>query len=229
MSILTRMMGAGEQRATLANPVAEWLRDALTGGYESASGEDVNHQTALTLDSYYACRRNIAEDVAKVPFPVFKRRKGRGKDRQPGHRVHEMLNVGPNDEMSSQSFRETLTDHAIDWGNGCAEIIRDRKTGAPVEMHILDPSLSTLERTDAGELRLYYRRGTENERSIPYADVFHIHGLGFDGIRGYSITRMARQSIGAGLAEVKSGAALFGNNCRPGGVLQYPNSMDPKA
>ena len=40
---------------------------------------------------------------------------------------------------------------------------------------------------------------------------------------------MARESIGAAIGELISGAALFGNGSRPGGVLETPNKLDDPA
>jgi HK97 family phage portal protein len=59
--------------------------------------------------------------------------------------------------------------------------------------------------------------------------VLHIHGLGFDGLTGYSVAHLARESIGAALAAEKSGAALFGNSSRPDAVLEHPGVMGDTA
>ncbi len=59
-------------------------------------------------------------------------------------------------------------------------------------------------------------------------EVFHIPGLGFDGIRGYSPIRMAMEAIGLGLAAEAFGASFFANGANAGGVVQYEGKMREK-
>ena len=58
-------------------------------------------------------------------------------------------------------------------------------------------------------------------------DVFHLHGFGYDGGTGYSVPRIGRESRGLGKAQITSGAALFGNQSRPDGGVEYPNGSNP--
>jgi hypothetical protein len=64
---------------------------------------------------------------------------------------------------------------------------------------------------------------------LPASKVFHLHGLGFDGVMGYSVIALARQSIGLGLATEKFGAEFFGNGLHPGGVAEHPGKLGPQA
>ena len=61
-----------EQQSGVTDP-ADWLRRALGGGSITLSGEAVNSETAMELDSFYAAVRNIAEDVAKLPLNTFEK------------------------------------------------------------------------------------------------------------------------------------------------------------
>jgi HK97 family phage portal protein len=61
------------------------------------------------------------------------------------------------------------------------------------------------------------------------ADVFHIPGLGFDGIKGYSPVRMAMEAIGLGLAAEEFGATFFSNGANAGGVVEYEGKMQDGA
>ncbi len=53
-------------------------------------------------------------------------------------------------------------------------------------------------------------------------EVFHLRGLGWDGLTGYSVISLARQSFGLAIAAEKHGARFFKNNARPGIVLEAP-------
>lgn len=209
-------------RTTLRDPEG-WFVDALTGGRTSASGEVVNPSTALGLSAYFAAIRAISEDVGKVPLPVFKRGKGQDKERQTKHTTHILLNRSPNPDMSAMDWRQTITSHALSYGNGYSEIVRN-KAGIAMRLWPLSPTSVKPERIDNDGTLVYRvtRNPGEKQVVLDQSQVFHLRGLGFDGILGYSIATLAKQSIGLGLATEKSGAAFFGNSSRPDGLLLAP-------
>src|SRR5690606_21252998 len=75
--------------------------------------------------------------------------------------------------------------------------------------------------------RLYYEYYPQNLPSVPLParDVFHLRGLGFDGIVGYSVVRLAAQSLGLAKAMEENAATFFGNGSKPGGMLKYPGKI----
>jgi HK97 family phage portal protein len=216
-----------QQRWSPRNPPADVL-ELLTGG-KTTAGERVNPNSSLGLSAYFAGLRAISEDIAKLPLPVLKRLKPRGRERQLNSRVDFLLNVEVNPEMAAQPFRETICQHAMGWGGGYAEIMSDGPQ--PASMWLFDPDLVELKRDDDTRQLYYEVRSTERDeiRRLPTSKVFHVHGLGFNGLTGYSIARLARECIGSALGARKHGAALFGNASRPGGVVSYKNPIkDPK-
>ena len=89
---------------------------------ESVAGERVTASSAMGLAAFFACMRNIAEDVAKLPLDVVRKR---GGQRMPvDHDIEYLLTVAPNDDMTAMDFRQTLTAHACAFGSGYAEIMR---------------------------------------------------------------------------------------------------------
>ena len=216
-----------ERRSGVRTP-ADWLYSVFTGGGPTLSGVTVSPDTALTLSSYFAAIRAISEDVAKLPLIVY-RREERGKSRMSGTPLYRLLHDEPNPEMSAMTFRETLMLHAISYGNGYAEITRD-KSGKPTALWPMDPRRVRIERDP--QRRIIYRiLPTDGGPEVVFTprDVFHLHGLGFDGLTGYSVATLARESIGAALAAEKSGAALFGNGSRPDAILTHPGEIGDKA
>ncbi|AVX21572.1 phage portal protein, HK97 family [Carboxydocella sporoproducens DSM 16521] len=78
--------------------------------------------------------------------------------------------------------------------------------------------------------QLVYRH-TEGMKTTEYKpeQIFHIPGLGFDGVKGLSPIAMAREAIGLALATEEFGARFFGNGARPGGILEHPGVVkDPE-
>jgi HK97 family phage portal protein len=198
------------------------------GGRKTSSGEFVTEDTALTLPAYYACLRNIAEDVGKLPVVVYEEMPDGSKRRDKTHPVWRLMQVEANPEMSGKTLRETMIHHALGWGNGFAEIVRDG-AGNPVQLWPITPDRVAIKRDERG--RLYYevtQRGGKKVAMSP-ADVLHIHGLSFDGVVGYSLAQYMRESIGYGLAMDRHNATFYANGAIPGAVLEHPATMSAPA
>ena len=216
-----------ERRANLRNPTPE-LWEALTGSSgPTASGERVSPRTALNVSAYFAAIRAISEDVAKLPCPVY-RELPRGREKLQEHPVTQLLNVAPNDEMGPMTFRTTMLAHAMGYGGGFAAIQREGDGVAPHALWPIDPSSVAIMRI--GDGRLVYRVNDAEGGPLYLAasQMYHLHGLGFNGLSGYSIAEMARETLGLAKAQEKSGAALFGSGSRPGGVLTTPMKLKPE-
>jgi HK97 family phage portal protein len=214
-----------EKRSTFRAP-EQWLADALGAGKDT-SGESVSETSALGLSVYFNCIRVIAEDVAKLPLIVY-RRLDRGKERSPGHPLYRLLHDEPCPESTAFSFRETLTAHALGWGNGYAEIQRDG-SGRPVALWPIDPSSVEVKRNDAEQIVYEVRDQYGQTTVLSPSSVLHVHGLGYSGLMGYSVARIGRTSLGSALAAQKHTAAFFGNGASPGGVLEHPGALSDKA
>jgi len=60
-------------------------------------------------------------------------------------------------------------------------------------------------------------------------EILHIPGLGFDGLEGKSVIRMAREAIGLGLAVEEFGSRFFSNGAHPSGIVEYPEGLKDDA
>jgi HK97 family phage portal protein len=139
------------------------------------------------------------------------------------------LGSAPNIEMSAMSWREAMIGHALVWGNGYSEIQRNG-AGRPIGLWPLPPDCVT-PRRDPDSNELYYDVSVTGRApvDIPARNIFHLHGLGFDGTMGYSVVQIARQSIGLGLATERFGSAFFGNGAHGSGVLTHPGALSDTA
>ena len=217
-------------------------QDALNGsGYSfmfgrTVAGQSVNERSALQMSAVYACVRILAESIASLPLHFYKYNDAGGKEKAVDHPLYWLLHDEPNPEMSSFSFRETLMTHLLLWGNAYAQIVRNGR-GEVIALYPLMPDRMTVDRDARGRIYYEYARsdsdantlGKKSSVILSPEDVFHIPGLGFDGLVGYSPIAMAKQAIGMGLACDEYGAAFYQNGAQPGGVLEHPNVVkDPK-
>ncbi len=199
----------------------------------TASGKYVTERSAMQMTAVYCCVRILSEAVASLPLQFYRYTDDGGKEKAVEHPLYFLLHDGPNPEMTSFIFRETLMTHLLLWGNAYSQIIRNGK-GEVVALYPLMPDRMKVDRDAHG--RLYYeytvydaddvdgRRGTDRVgrtvRLQPH-DVLHIPGLGFDGLVGYSPIAMAKNAIGLAIATEEYGSKFFANGAAPSGVLEH--------
>lgn len=183
----------------------------------------VDEFSAFTYSPVYAAIDLISSDVAMLPWRVHERA-GDARLLRDDHPVDRLLNVQPNPEMGPFHFRKVLQQHVLSWGNGYAEIERNFR-GEPIALWPLLPNQVTPERTPDGVLVYKWKDDNGAERQLPSDRVLHIHGMGFDGVVGYSPIRMAMLSIARGKAAEEFGAGFFAGGGRPSGVLKHPGKV----
>jgi HK97 family phage portal protein len=211
--------------------------DFFGGSPETKAGATVNEKTAMYYSTVFACVRIIAETIASLPLHVYRKLPNEGKERAFSHPLYSVLHDIGNSEMASFIVRETMQAHISTWGNGYAEI-EFNNAGYPIALWPMRPDRTIVEREkmlgDIGDRRsgpLIYRYtfGTGEQVILPTENVLHIPGLGFDGIKGYSPIRMARETIGLGLATEEFGARFFGDGTHPGAIVEHPGVLSDSA
>jgi HK97 family phage portal protein len=209
----------------------------LSGGMPAWSGEPVSLETSLNHSVVWACNRLISETQGATPLVMLQRMNGakRLADDMP---MFSALQHAPNDEMSAMSFQETRTSHCALQGNGYAQIIRRSGTGTAVQLNALDPSQVTVDREKTGQKRLVYVikhgiGGVAGNNETTYTvtpgkpqDILHIRGLGWDGLRGYSVITMARQSIGTSLSVERNVARFYAGGGRVPYLLKFDKRFE---
>jgi HK97 family phage portal protein len=190
----------------------------------SSAGIPVSQTTALGLPTFWHAVFNIATNVARPRVRPFTLSANDTRRYEDGHPVGRLLNMVPNPHMTSITFRQVVTAHVLIYGNGYAEIEWDNAGRARALWPLIPTEVEPVMR--GGEL-VYLVRGQDT--GLRGADVLHIKGLGFDGLRGYSVLSMARQSIGLGLAAQQFGATFFGNGAFPGLVASTEQSLNLEA
>lgn len=229
----------------MQNPISRWLASVrsltispinakdpalarLFDGGPVAAGVPVNEWNALTYSAVWSAVGQISSTIASLPLKLYRRTPDGGKEPFAGHKLYELLHDNPNPEMTSFIFREILQAHLLTWGNAYSEIERDG-FGRPAALWPIPPD--RVEPIRDGADRLVYRvKGDRlGDILIPAADMLHVPGLGFDGIKGYGLIQMARESLGLGLAAERFGGTFFGNGSTFGGFLSHPAKISVEA
>lgn len=199
-------------------------------GSKAVSGVSVTHGRAMKLAAYQTAVRVVSEDVSGVPLILYRREAGGGRERAVEHPSWTMLHDAANPEMTSFTFRETLQGHLLGWGNGYAEKVRNG-TGQVVQLWPLRPDRTELLLDDETG-RLFYRvtlRSGET-RDLRRRDVFHVPGLGFDGLVGYPVlSYMTSEVLGLAIAQQEYVGRYYANDARPGVYLRAPGKLSDEA
>lgn len=192
------------------------------------AGQFVDEENALTYSTVWACVSIISKSMATIPWCVYQKTKT-GRKEAADHPVYWLLHNQPNPEMTPAIFKNVLTAHVLTWGNAYCEIERDQM-GRPYWIWPITPDRVCVDRAkDDGRILYRIKNQGGADSYLEAADVLHIRGLGFDGLIGYSVIRMAAQSIGLGVAMQQFGSSFFGNGANLGGALNHPKSLSPEA
>lgn len=182
----------------------------------------------MRVTAVYACIRVIAETVASLPLPVYKKLE-RGKERDPNHPLYSVLHDMANDEMTSFQWRETKMAHILTHGNGYSYIERDG-AGNVIALWPLLPDRTYPRRNTQTKKLEYVSTTSDGSQAIFRAvEILHIAGLGFNGVVGYSPIDMMRESIGLSMTLEEHAGKFFGNGARPGGILSHPQKLSDVA
>lgn len=211
--------------------MADFDRDvrAWIGGWPTYAGVKVNEQTALRHITVYSCVRVRSESFGMLPLSVYrKRRSGKGRDEAYDHPLYEIIHSVPNSDMISMTWRETMNGH-LDLSGNCYSLITLNKRGQVIDLYPWDwYRIEPKRNKDTGKIE-YHLNDRGKTEILPAERVFHVPGLGFDGIKGYSIIRMAQEAIGIGLAISEFSARFFGQGMNVGSVFQTDNEMKGEA
>ena len=196
------------------------------------SGERVDEKSAMQIATVYACVRLLAETVAGLPLHLYRiKDETNSKERATDHPLYKLLYRQPNPEMTSFSFREVMMVQLLLWGNCYAQIIRDGRNGI-ISLYPLLPENMEIDRDEKGEIFYTYHAYTdevpgENNKDIYFRsdEIFHVPGMGFNGLVGFSPIAMMKNSLGTTLAVEKYGSSFFKNGAQPSGVLEHPGVL----
>jgi len=187
----------------------------------SATGINVNVDSSLKSATVKKCISLRSETIASLPINLFqKTSNGKEISNLP---LQTILHTKPNPEMSSYNFREMLQINLDFYGNAYCEIERDR-AGRIIALWPLLSQNMQVKRNYKNQIEYHYQ--VDGYEYILLRDkIFHIPGMGFDGLVGYPPLLMYREVIGGNLATQEFGNKFFGNGAHIHGVLEHPGNL----
>lgn len=199
----------------------------------TTAGVTVSPETALECSAVLACVRVLSESIASMPFGVYQRLAGGGKEIAEDQHLHEVLAYQPNSWMTAFEFRELMQSWLLLWGNAYA-LIKNGRRGAVDELIPLHPSRMEAKRLSNGKLRYYYREpATPTQPEVEVTEyrqeeIFHLRWLSSDGVTGYVPTTLSREAIGLARATELHSSSFFGNGAKAGTYIEVDQPHKPE-
>jgi HK97 family phage portal protein len=198
---------------------------------DTYSGRNVGVDSALQLDTVWACVRLVSQTISTLPLEVYKRGSNKGGDNNntqsvvaPEHPLYRILHDRPNSEMTAVEFWQAMVACLLLWGNAYAQIIRGTG-GRVVALIPMRPDFTQVRREADGSLIFIYNF---NGISIVLSedDVFHLKGFSLDGYMGLSAVAAGRHSLGSAMSAEEASGAIFRNGMRISGFVKAPIYLD---
>ena len=183
--------------------------EEMTENRKTAAGVAVSPESSLYCSAVLACVRVLSESIASMPFNLYRRLPGGGKEIAEDHPLQEVLAYQPNEWMTSFEWREWVQSQMLLWGNAYC-LIKPGRRGAVDQLIPLHASRMKIVRLENGRLQYQY---TEENKPVPTPyrqdEIFHLRWLSSDGVTGYVPTTLSKDAIALARATELHSSAFF--------------------
>lgn len=198
---------------------------------EPSSGEKVDPDDALGIDTVFACVNVLSQAIASLPLDLYKISRKKGQEtveKARNHRLFTPIKRRPHPEVTSFRWRQFMMVEVLLRGNAVSQILRDADENI-IGTYPLLWEQTTIKRRENGAI--VYEYGANKDRVVLDAsEVLHIRGLSNSGgLVGLSIIESLRESFGLTRAIEKHGGKTFANGAAPSGVLEVPEELSDEA
>jgi HK97 family phage portal protein len=194
------------------------------GGGPTSSGETVSHNSALQIETVYACVKLIAGTLSTLPAQFYKKdSEGRGSVDY-SHPLYSVLHDLANADMTAVVFWEAIVACLLIWGNAYARISKIGRRIVALTPIRPERISRPIHRADGS---VYYDVITAGSvEHVDESEIFHIKGFSVDGEVGISPVTLARETLGLSLAAEKAAGSLFRNGMRSTFAISLPTFLD---
>lgn len=221
---MTLLGGLFERRASVEDPTYPLTSTALVellDGQPVDAGVKVNETSALGVSAVWRAVSMNASVTSSLPLKTYRQNTRK--------RAVVRLLENPHPDMTRKELLEGLMVHLQLWGNGYFRKVRNA-AGMLTWLIPIPPSAVKVGRVvDWSEMpspKIYEVNWGDRVEVLTDYEMFHVPGLGYDGITGASPVRIARQSLGVSLASEKYAARLWGSGSLMAGILQTEQRLD---
>ncbi len=205
--------------------------DQAAFGADTKAGVTIGPTSAMAISAFFCGVNLITGWLASCKCLLYERIDEQSKRRLKAHPVYRVIHDQFSPTMTAYQGWRTVGGHLILWGNAFALKILDPYRGDLLGLRLLHPSQVRVKRIKGTMTLIYEVRLEENAEPVTLTrqQIFHVPGPGFNGLTGFSVLSLARESLGLTAAMEQYGAAFFGQGVNAGGFLEHPNKLTPEA
>jgi HK97 family phage portal protein len=201
------------------------LPSALTKLIEgSGQRRTVTEDSAMGLSVVYAIIDQISSSLASLPLnPYISVGNSRNVDKN--HDQYQLLKRYPGYGLTPFEWKKQMLVHALGWGNGLSEIVRDSETGRPLGYKIIHPSMVKSVEV-VKNMPVYDIEGYD--RPLLWNEVIHIRALSTGDYWSKSPLRVHAETISAALSRNEYSASMMRNGGFIKGIIKVPTWLEDK-
>ena len=226
MSVSKGLRAVARSPSAQKGLTAEMLVEA---GYPAA-GTETGESFARKLSAVDRCIEILSDSMGKLPCFIMDSRSRERVDLP----ILQLLNVRPNEAMTPFIRKKVLETSRLVNGNGYDWIVRDPKSGRPVELIPVPGQLVEPWRDSSG--RVWYtvtHPWTGEPMVLPNEDICHYKTATRDGLKGVGVLRRASETIASARAQQQYELSYYQSGGQPSGILRTEADLggsvqDPK-
>ena len=189
-------------------------------GYKKKVTED----SAFGLSVVYAIIDQISSSLASLPLNPYMT-DGSGRTVDKNHDQYKLLKRYPGYGLSPFEWKKQMLVHALGWGNGLSEIVRDPTTSRPLGYKIIHPSMvKSVEVVDG--MPLYDIEGYA--KPLLWQNVIHVRAMSSGEYWSKSPLRVHAETISAALSRNEYSASMMRNGGFIKGIIKVPTWLEDK-
>lgn len=213
--------------------MAETLAGYFTpGAMVDLAGLQINERSALGLSGLFRAVALISGTLASLPLRTLRQTDLEGRT----ERVKSVFDDpdGP-DGQTPYEWKESLFLHALIHGDAFALKIRN-EAGGLVRLPLIHPTsvridLPSVEDYRRGTLPVggkWFRLALADGTAVKYdaTDVWHMPSISGDGVRGFGLIDLAKQSLVTSVAADRAAAKMFSNGALISGLATPDDEND---
>ena len=197
---------------------------AIWPGGATEAGQTVTADSARKHPAVVASIRLLAETIAGLPKILYEEMPDGTKRVAKESPFYRLIHDKPNAWQHSFDFHEDLMWDVLETGYARFLLVPGRTGGVEQLWPLATKDFKGVEVIPGGKRRYIYQPAGQDPRRILQDELMQVRGP-----RGYSLIQLGRESIALALAASQYAGRYFQNDGLPGGVLEHPGKLSPKA
>lgn len=199
---------------------------AFLAGGPTYSGKVVSVDSAIQLDTVWACTRLISDTIGAMPLKLYVRQgDGSSSILARNHPLYRILYSSPNADMTAMEFWSAMVACLMLWGNAFAQVIWSDGEGPRrvLALNPLRPDRMTVQRDSSTGMLIYTYVYQGQTLTLTEDSIFHIKGYCTDGMMGVSPISAGRQQMGSAMAAEEAAGRMFANGLMSQTYIKSPD------